>query len=318
MIPKCRDQFFVIVGVLFLSACGNHAGYPNAESLDRLASKSVANQVFVKGGTFEIGDVGQKETGTPHVTWNQYSRPAKAVKLAGYSISKYETTWGEFMLYLKETGHLDRYDDRPSQRRYAQVSDDPLSPYFRQKPARAPNFAEAEGYCDWLGKQTGLPFALPTEAQWEFAARSRGQNIPYATDTGLVEKDPYLRPPREYIDPGTPPEGNALIHSSATFERRSVGSYPPNPLGLYDMTGNVAEWTRDWFQEDYYEHIAMNNPSGPEQPVGSHTPEKTVRDWAGHGEYMAGAGTVFFRSGEPIDGGGNGFRCVVNSPEPIN
>src|SRR5690606_4851307 len=127
--------------------------------------------------------------------------------------------------------------------------------------------------CDWLGQLTGLPFALPTEAQWEFAARSRGQNTPYATDTGRVEKDPYLRPPREYIDPSTPPKGNALVHSSATFERRPVGSYPPNPLGLYDMTGNVAEWTRDWFQEDYYQRISKHNPAGPEGPVGADNPE---------------------------------------------
>lgn len=318
MALKYFDRFLITVGAVTLSACGSFIGNPDAEALEHLASKSVANQVFVQGGIYEIGDVGKIDNGAPHVTWNQNSQPAQTVELDSYSISKYETTWGEFLLYLEETGRIDRYDDRPSQIRYAQVSDDPLSAHFREKPARVPNYAEAEGYCDWLGQLTGLPFALPTEAQWEFAARSRGQNTPYATDTGRVEKDPYLRRPREYIDPSTPPTGNALVHSSATFERRPVGSYPPNPLGLHDMTGNVAEWTRDWFQDDYYEQIAEDNPTGPQRPMNPDNPEKTVRDWAGHGEYMAGAGTVFFRSGEPIDAGGTGFRCVVNSSQPIN
>src|SRR5690554_5443208 len=69
-------------------------------------------------------------------------------------------------------------------------------------------------YCAWLADQTDLMFTLPTEAQWEYAARSRGQNVPYATDTGEEDNDTYLQRPKEYIDPSIPPSGNMLSHSS--------------------------------------------------------------------------------------------------------
>lgn len=193
-----------------------------------------------------------------------------------------------------------------------------MSPNYYRKPARVPNYGEAEGYCAWLAERTGLPFALPTEAQWEYAARSRGREVPYATDTGDVERDPYLRRPKEYVDPSIPPSGNTLMHSSLKFERRPVGSYPPNPLGLYDMTGNVAEWTQDWFQEDYYRYAPYDNPRGPDSPSGEGLPSKTVRDWGGRGDWFGGGGTVFARGGRPVDFAGMGFRCVINHPEPIN
>ena len=192
-----------------------------------------------------------------------------------------------------------------------------MSPHFHRKPARSPNYHEAEGFCQWLADKTGLPFALPTEAQWEYAARSRGKPVPYATDTGNVDNDEYLQRPKEYIDPSLPPSGNMLSHSSLVLERRPVGTYPPNQLGLYDMTGNVSEWTRDWFQADYYADAPHRNPAGPIDPVDPEDPRKTVRDWAGRGDHFGGGGTVFARSGRPLDASGNGFRCVVNRPEPI-
>src|SRR5690554_8001395 len=106
-------------------------------------------------------------------------------------------------------------------------------------------------YCAWLADQTGLMFTLPTEAQWEYAARSRGQNVPYATDTGEEDNDTYLQRPKEYIDPSIPPSGNMLSHSSLVMERRPVGSYPPTPLGLYALTGMEPDGPRVWFRNDY-------------------------------------------------------------------
>jgi formylglycine-generating enzyme required for sulfatase activity len=286
------------------------------ETVEQVIEQAIGNQVFVKGGSFELGDVG-RPNGAPYISYENYSRPTTNVSLDSFSISKYETTWGEINIYFKELGRTQLYENDFSLKEYIKVSDDPLSPNYHRKPARAPNYSEAEGFCAWLADETGLPFALPTEAQWEYAARSRGQNVPYATDTGKEYNDTYLQRPREYIDPSIPPSGNMLSHSGLVFERRPVGTYPPNPLGLHDMTGNVAEWTKDWFQEDYYAHAPSENPAGPPDPVNPERPEKTVRDWAGRGGF-GGGGTVFARSGVPIDSGGMGFRCVVNHPKPIN
>lgn len=306
------------MALLPLAGCGGLLGESvDPEVVERVAEQAIANQVFVEGGTFHLGDVG-RASGAPYVTLTDFSRPTVEVTVDSFSISRYETTWGEFRAYLADIGRLTRYNEPPSIRKYTLATDDPLSPHYHRKPARSPNYGEAEGYCQWLADRTGLSFALPTEAQWEYAARSRGKRVPYATDTGEVERDPYLARPKEYVDPSIPPSGNTLMQSSLKFERRPVGSYPPNPIGLYDMTGNVAEWTQDWFQEDYYEHATKDNPKGPNEPVDPSDPRKTVRDWAGRGDHMGGGGTVFARAGRGIDAPGNGFRCVVNSPEPIN
>ncbi len=309
--------FFLAISV-FLAGCGGTLKHYNkSKAVQQLLEQAIANQVFVEGGTFMLGDVG-RPNGAPYVTLESFSRPAVEVSVDSYSISRYETTWGGMKGYYDALDRAHLYTDDFTLKEYVKATDDPLSPNYHRKPARVPNYGEAEGYCAWLAEQAGLPFALPTEAQWEYAARSRGQNIPYATDSGAIEKDPYLRRPKEYVDPSIPPSGNTLMHSSVKFERRPVGSYPPNPLGLYDMTGNVAEWTQDWFQEDYYEHAPSDNPRGPAEPVNPEKPEKTVRDWAGRGDHIGGGGTVFARAGRHIDRSGNGFRCVVNSPEPVN
>lgn len=303
-----------------LIACGSLAGEGDRErpeSAKGVANNAVDNQVFVQGGSFLLGDVGRPD-GSPYVILTDHARPTVEVKVDNYSISRFETTWGEMEVYFKDVGRAHLYDEKYTAGKYLTASNDPLSPSYYRKPARVPNYLEAELYCEWLADHTGLPFALPTEAQWEYAARSRGQRVPYATDTGEEDNDTYLQRPKEYIDPSIPPSGNMLSHDSGIMERRPVGTYPPNSLGLYDMSGNVAEWTQDWFQKDYYKHAPFDNPSGPAEPVNPERPEKTVRDWAGKGGGFGGGGTVFARSGVDVEAPGTGFRCVVNHPEPIN
>jgi len=319
MVKSGRAFFLCLLTTSALTTgCGELLGESDkSANAPKIIKQAIKNQVFVDGGTFMLGDVGDAN-GAAYVTLTEFSRPAVQVSIDNYSISRYETTWGEMKAYYEALDRAHLYAEDFTLKEYIKAANDPLSPNYYRKPARVPNYGEAEGYCAWLAVQTGLPFSMPTEAQWEFAARSRGKNVPYATNTGKVEKDPYLRRPKEYVDPSIPPSGNTLMHSSVKFERRSVGSYPPNLIGLYDMTGNVAEWTQDWFQEDFYEHASSDNPSGPTEPINPEKPKKTVRDWAGHGDHMGGGGTVFARAGRHIDTPGNGFRCVVNSPEPVN
>lgn len=289
------------------------------DEIESLITRAQQNLVYVEGGEFYFGDVGNDD-GEPFNSLLDNNKPAIKVKLDGYSISKYETTWGELMTYLRAKGRAGQYTSENGFTRAAilpvTANADPLSPNYRHKPARSPNFSEAEGYCAWLAERTGLEFALPTEAQWEYAARSRGDAVPYATETGSLENDPYLRRPSQYVDPSTPVSGNSLVYSSVELERRPVGSYPPNPLGIHDMTGNVPEWTRDWYYEDFYQFAERDNPHASERPAGSKG-ERTVRDWAGHGDTVGGQDTVFGRSGVSLDSPRQGFRCVVNSSEPI-
>lgn len=221
MLKAGRVNFLcLLTASVLLTGCGGLlGGTSESEDAQQAIERALQNQVFLKGGTFMLGDVG-RANGAPYVTLTNFSRPAVEVSIDSYSISRYETTWGEMKTYYEALDRARLYTDDFTLKEYIKATDDPLSPNYYRKPARVPNYGEAEGYCTWLAEQTGLSFAMPTEAQWEYAARSQGQNVPYATDTGEEDNDTYLQRPKEYIDPSIPPSGNMLSHSSLIFERR--------------------------------------------------------------------------------------------------
>jgi sulfatase modifying factor 1 len=110
-------------------------------------------------------------------------------------------------------------------------------------------YEDAVAYCRWLSADLGRVIRLPTEAEWEKAARggSEGLRFPWGND----------------IDPS---RGNFLADVSAKRQRgtRPTGTYPPNAYGLYDVAGNVWEWVSDWYDRDYYAGGAAIDPKGPE------------------------------------------------------
>ena len=115
-----------------------------------------------------------------------------------------------------------------------------------QQPVVGVSWFEAMRYCEWLGGTSKIPFRLPTEAEWEYAAR------------GGVERQQFPwgdAPPQSLPDYGkrwkTGPEPVATGHL--------------NPFRLFDMCENVHEWCSDWFQADYYAVSPDRNPPGPEQ-----------------------------------------------------
>jgi len=93
---------------------------------------------------------------------------------------------------------------------------------LKQRPANDISWEKAAEYCDWLSKATGKTFRLPSEAEWEYAAKA-GKELKYPTATGEISFD--LANYGDYVGTVTP-----------------VGTYPPNPFELYDMAGNVWEW----------------------------------------------------------------------------
>jgi formylglycine-generating enzyme required for sulfatase activity len=303
---------------IFFVGCSSAEKPPESE-IEAVLDTARRNLVFVEGGEFWLGDVGNA-AGQLFNPISDDNKPPKAVELDSYSITKTEITWGEFVTFLQDVGRADDYTIENGFKRAVRLpivsNNDPVSPNYKHKPALSPNFSEAEGYCRWLAEKSGLPYSLPSEAQWEYAARNRGKPIAFATDTGELKLDEYLRRPAQYVDPTEPVSGNVLIHSSNKVERRPVGSYPPNPLGLHDMTGNVPEWTKDWYHPGY-DHLSSLNPVAT-RPHSDYSDERVVRDLAGHGDHTGGLATVYARNGRSVDSYYQGFRCVVNLPEPIN
>ncbi|OWA87714.1 sulfatase modifying factor 1 [Klebsiella pneumoniae] len=167
---------------------------------------------------------------------------------------------------------------------------------------------QAKDYCQWLGKESDKNIDLPTEAQWEYAARSRGQYLPFSTDNGNFELGSNI-PEQKKLDEYTDGYG---------FPIYPIGKYPPNPLGLYDMGLSGAEWSNDWYSTDYYSHSPVYDPQGPVKGN-----EKVLRGYVGGDRQYAL--TIFRQSSQPVPkfAGRDDyqkfgvsplfvFRCVIN------
>jgi sulfatase modifying factor 1 len=189
----------------------------------------------LKGGTFEMGDWG---TGSgQHYDIDTWSRPLHKVTLDSFSMMAYKVTYDDF----------DLFTDATSKER---INMDKFSIQYRapKRPAGV-SWYGAKAYCQWLADLMNFPFDLPTEAQWEYAARSGGKRVLFATDNGKIERPRnFPKDWRHEAEQPPPPE---------------VGSYPANPAGLYGMSEDNGEWVNDWFDEDYYKKSPKDNPRGP-------------------------------------------------------
>jgi len=274
------------------------------ERIALLRKKVLADLVFVKGGTFMMGDFGPlwSPEKLPYSD-DPTNKAVHEVTLSSFSITKYKTTYAEFDVYSDAT-KTDR------------AANGPLDKIYRHPtvPAGVP-WQRAKDYCQWLGKVTQLPIDLPTEAQWEYAARSRGQFFVWATDNGNID---YGR--------NIPAAGQIeLLAPSGESDPYPVGLFPPNPLGLYDASHDGEEWTNDWFDEHYYQQSPRKDPTGPATGT-----KKVARGWP-IGDSIV-PNTMYrrvralvkpdakshFTPGKmlPPSYRSSGFRCAVQQPVP--
>lgn len=222
----------------------------------RTVVRSLDEMVFIEGGTFEMGDFGWKcdfdpaevcswPCGAPednlcNITRDTEDRPRK-VGLSSYHLAAKKTTLGDFDLYLSVFGKEPVLSEL-RHREDLQHLFDPMN------SAPVKRWDETKTYCQWLGELSGYPIDLPTEAQWEYAARDRGKNILYPTNDGslkLGKNFPY-------------DEEKVQITSR-------VDAFAPNPLGLFLMSGGATEFVNDWYSESYYAESANQlDPKGPE------------------------------------------------------
>jgi formylglycine-generating enzyme required for sulfatase activity len=241
---------------------------------------------WIPGGEFTMGsDRGYPEEGPPH-----------RVTVSGFWIDTYAVTNAEFATFVEATGYVTAAERAPRPEDYPGVDPALLlagSAVFRMPPGPVsldePNqwwayvpgacwrhpegpgssiagreqhpvvhiaYEDACAYADWAGKD------LPTEAEWEFAARGGLEGNEFAWG------DEVPGEPWEHANTwhGEFPWDNRKPHAPGT---KPVGSYPPNGFGLYDMIGNVWEWTSDYWAPH---HVAStccdpHNPRGPAEPL---------------------------------------------------
>lgn len=208
-----------------------------------LKAKVFKDMVYVRGGSFMRGDFASLMgiEGVSRMTSKSDDKVVKEISLSDFWISKYKVTYAEFDVFTDATG-------RP--RTGATYGGD-----VRQPPTLAARayWQEAKNYCQWLGQLTGLPMDLPTEAQWEYAARSRGQFFMVATADGNAE-----------FGKGVPYDAQVeIVSPMRRLSTYPVGLFPSNPLGLHDMSTNGKEWVDDWYAEDAYSMASTLEPRGP-------------------------------------------------------
>jgi formylglycine-generating enzyme required for sulfatase activity len=216
--------------------------------------------VFVKGGCFQMGDV------FSDVPSNE--KPAHEVCVDDFYIGKYEVTVGEFRRFTKETGYLteaERQDGCHVWSGKVEIKKKQFNwrntnfPQTDRDPVICISWNDATEYLKWLNEKEGRNFRLPSEAEWEYAARSRGKVYKYSWGNGGISGNiADAAAERELL-------GKTDVHGydDGYVLTSPAGSFRPNELGLYDISGNVSEWTADWFGENYYMDSPKKNPGGP-------------------------------------------------------
>jgi formylglycine-generating enzyme len=192
-------------------------------------------------------------------------RPAHRVHLDEFAIGVQAVTNAEYARFVRETGHrapaiyelpvvvtAGGPERERSFRRaggaYTWVEGEP-PPDKGDHPVTLVRYEDAQAYCTWLAAQAHRPFRLPTEAEWEKAARGGEESKRYPWGDRLDRN-----------------MANFLVDPSmkSTHGTTPCRTYPPNGFGLFDVAGNVWEWVQDWYHPRYYGESSMRNPSGPE------------------------------------------------------
>ena len=187
--------------------------------------------VVVQGGTFTMGATAEQDSDA-----YDDEKPAHQVTLSSYSIGQTEVTQELWQAVMGSNPSLFTGD--------------------LQRPVETVSWDDCQTFISKLNQMTGQHFRLPTEAEWEYAARGGNQSQGYKYAGSNTVGDVAWYDDSSY----------ALGSSNPDYGTHPVATKAPNELGLYDMSGNVYEWCLDWY--DSYSSDAQTNPTGPASGFG--------------------------------------------------
>jgi formylglycine-generating enzyme required for sulfatase activity len=306
--------------------------------------------VWIPGGEFSMGandppgmdDVGMKAT--------LDARPIHRVYVDGFYMDKTDVTNAQFGRFVKATGYVSVAERTPRAEDFPGAPPEnlvaggvvfsppdhpvPLNNHFQWwSYVRGANWRHPEGpkssirgkenypvvqvayedavaYAKWAGER------LPTEAEWEFAARGGQAGKPFVWGDELRPHGKWMANTHQGHFPDTDTGEDGFRGTSP------VAHYPANPYGLYDMAGNVWQWTSDWYRPEYYRTLAANsevarNPQGPEHPFDPAEPSEPKKVHRG-GSFLCtdqycSRYIIGTRGKGEVSTGTNhlGFRCVM-------
>ncbi|MBU1691069.1 MAG: formylglycine-generating enzyme family protein [Gammaproteobacteria bacterium] len=285
-----RATMSFIVALMISSVWSAEPGKtPSREAENSLGMKFV----LVPSGEFMMGSDESPEALA--TAYPQYGRerflalvdeaPVHKVRITRpFYLGQYEVTVGQFRKFVEASGYKPEseadgtggygynpdYDPEKSERGDAFEGRNPkyswLNPGFKQgedHPVVNVTWNDAVAMSKWLGEKEGKTYRLPTEAEWEYAARA-GTRMRYHSGNDPLSllkvantfaADTKMKWPQW--------KGYALAGGDGFEFTAPVGSFAPNALGLYDMHGNVWEWCSDWYGENYYAQSPDHDPLGP-------------------------------------------------------
>lgn len=218
---------------------------------------SCPKMIHIPGGEFLMGSphsVTQAEK-VPSKRAKR-ERPVHRVRVAAFAIGKYEVMRHQYAVFITATGHYKQGGCKYwTGNKFAIANDkDWRNPGFVQQdnhPAVCISWADAKAYAGWLTAKTGKPYRLPSEAEWEYAARA-GSGAPRFWGTNAAEACRFANTfDITGAKSGAFPSMTPHDCSDGFAETAPIGSFSPNAFGLFDMAGNVWEWTEDCWHKNY-------------------------------------------------------------------
>ncbi|MHC0440916.1 formylglycine-generating enzyme family protein [Flavobacterium sp. 3-210] len=272
---------------------------PTIENKYKPAGKAPKGMVWIPGGEFSMGSNVEDESLCSIKGVTKDAAPIHRVYVDGYYMDQTEVTNEEYEKFVKATGYITVAEQKPTKEEFPTANEEDLvtgSVIFTPTPAavnlnnflqwwryepgtdwKHPDgphstikgkekypvvhiaYEDAAAYAKWAGKR------LPTEAEWEFAARGGKTGNLYAWGNALKPNGKF----QANIYQGHFPIKDGDTGEDGFKGIAPTGQYAPNNYGLYDMAGNVWEWVNDWYSVDYYKSLAENgtvakNPQGPD------------------------------------------------------
>jgi sulfatase modifying factor 1 len=306
--------------------------------------------VWIPGGEFSMGAQDPPDMNEVGMQATRDSRPIHRVYVDGFYMDATDVTNREFAEFVKATGYVTVAERKPRAEDFPGAPPEnlvagsvvfsppdhpvPLNNYFQwwdyvhganwrhplgpqsdlkgkdNYPVVQVAYEDVEAYAKWSDKR------LPTEAEWEFAARGGLSGKPFVWGDSFRPDGKWMANTHQghFPNQDTAADGYAGISP--------VAQYPPNAYGLFDMSGDVWQWTSDWYRPDYYQQLAeaggvAKNPQGPDSALDPSEPDQPKKAQRGGSflctdqycsRYMVGT-----RGKGEVSTGTNhlGFRCVM-------
>jgi len=280
--------------------------------------------VLVPAGTFPMGSSEGLEG----------ERPVHTVELDDYWMAKYPVTVGQFRAFVEATGYVTDAEQGQGSWQWtgeipaASERGDPWEPrldggwnniYFEQADDHAVgsvSWNDAQAFCAWLSDKLGLPIVLPTEAQWEKAARgTEGRRFPWGNEVPDGRRANYadlnfIGKYGQHTRRSDPEVDDGYIETSPV-DAYDAGQ---SPYGAYDMAGNLGEWVYDIYDRGYYARSPHLNPSGPERPPD--IPDERIDRVNRGGSWVDWAGVE--ADGRVAPQGGHSIRAAARTGDEQN